>query len=169
MESGLDYTFNTGDSLIFEPRRDIWTTEGTIDPTNNRFVRNHVRPESSPGITRSNHHLVRLADGRVLLIGGYASGPGTPEDERAFGGSRILIYDPQHASWTYAGDLGARQALHTTTLLPDGTVLVIGGVATRWFGPTDPQEVNRESAYDTYRHWRTAADGAVLRYRPPPP
>jgi N-acetylneuraminic acid mutarotase len=165
-DSGMDYVVLTGDALVFDPRTGSWTTEGTIDPETNRFTRTHVRPTQRPVITRCDHHLVSLADGRVLLLGGGAEYPYNVEDAPRYGASRVLIYDPTHASWTYAGDLGTGRSQETTTLLADGTVLIIGGEATHWAGTTAP--TGESNASDERRRWRMAPDGVVLRYRPPP-
>ena len=61
-----------------------------------------------------------LADGRVLVVGGFGF---------SFGALRSAeLYDP--ATGTWAGDRPARARtvqIHVATLLPDGRVLVVGG------------------------------------------
>ncbi|MFY0582535.1 kelch repeat-containing protein [Cystobacter fuscus] len=63
-----------------------------------------------------------LPDGRVLVIGGATSE----------GGGEVLgsseLYDPAHDTWSLTGTLGTARMRHTATLLPDGRVLVVGGV-----------------------------------------
>jgi hypothetical protein len=86
---------------------------------------------------RGDFGTVVLPDGRVMLVGGRAGVPGFP-----LGGPRgtAEIFDPATGEWTLtqmppvAGEdidgvtpvPGGRDAC-TATLLPDGTVLVIGG------------------------------------------
>lgn len=70
--------------------------------------------------------VTRLPDGRILLIGGAeVAADGTPE--------RILdtaeIYDPTQSQFVpLPWRLILARAWHTATLLPDGQVLVVGGV-----------------------------------------
>jgi len=72
---------------------------------------------------RMFHRAVLLADGRVLVVQGHNF-----EDEyAAYLGE---IYDPAADTWTEVGELPAesRQVVgHTATLLPDGSVLAVGG------------------------------------------
>lgn len=63
-----------------------------------------------------------LADGRVLLMGGFVT----------IGGfNRTIInselYDPASQSWAATGDLFRPRHGHTATLLSIGEVLVVGG------------------------------------------
>ena len=67
---------------------------------------------------RANHTAIRLADGRVLLAGGFnSSGPLSTAE----------LYDPATGLFTSTGDLVTPRAGHTAVLLPDGSVLVAGG------------------------------------------
>ena len=70
---------------------------------------------------REGHTATLLADGRVLVAGGYS-------------GSTILttaeIYDPERRSWTATGKMLYPHTDHTATLLPDGKVLIVGGNST---------------------------------------
>lgn len=78
----------------------------------------------SLNVSTQFHTLTSLPDGRVLAVGGFASGSPT---------SRAEIYepaeDPAHGAWTKTGALDAPRVSHTAVLLneKDGTVLVAGG------------------------------------------
>jgi N-acetylneuraminic acid mutarotase len=71
----------------------------------------------------------RLADGRVLVAGGYN---GSLESGAAI--PAVEIYDPVDGTWTPAGSMNQARVYHTTTLLPDGKVLVAGGSTAPMFG-----------------------------------
>ena len=61
-----------------------------------------------------------LADGRVLLVGGY---PGEGRAPTA----GMEVFDPAAGTFAPAGALRVGRADHSATLLPDGRVLVVGG------------------------------------------
>lgn len=104
--------------------------------------------------TRRGHTATTLSDGRVLLAGGVtccdAAGEliaGTAE-----------IFDPVHGGFQPTGSLGTARAFHSATLLPDGRVLVTGGIvddvntttsseiydpSTGLFGPAGSTQVGR--------------------------
>lgn len=83
------------------------------DPTTGDFS-----PAGSLIETRLNHSATLLADGRVLVVGGWG------EDEPL---ASAETWDPATSEFSPAGALGEARALHTATLLGDGRVLVIGG------------------------------------------
>jgi len=112
---------------------------------------------------RSRARAVTLADGRVLVAGGYSS-YNTVE-------SSSEIFSSATNSFTATGSMNARRADHTMTLLEDGRVLVTGGYqpssalasaeiydpATGTWTPTTPMANAR------YAHSATRlADGRVL-------
>ena len=75
-------------------------------------------------VPRVDHAAVALADGRVLMTGGYASG------ERAALGisDSAEIWDPQsQTTRRLAERMRMARAAHTMTLLADGRVLIVGG------------------------------------------
>jgi N-acetylneuraminic acid mutarotase len=67
---------------------------------------------------RAEHTATLLSDGRVLVVGGFASGSALASTE---------IYDPATGRWSQAAPLQQPRYRHTATLLLDGRVLVAGG------------------------------------------
>lgn len=71
--------------------------------------------------TRFGHAATLLADGRVLATGGYEQGFAAILDSAE-------IFDPATGLFrSVKADMIHGRALHTATLLPDGTVLIVGG------------------------------------------
>ena len=73
------------------------------------------------------HTATLLQDGRVLVVGGlpqpFVSSPDIETLKSA------ETFDPVIGSWAPASRMGLTRAGHTATLLSDGTVLVVGGLA----------------------------------------
>jgi hypothetical protein len=69
-------------------------------------------------LVRYSFRATTLADGRVLVEGGFAPGSYTTETE---------IYDPATNAWTVASPMHEGRGEQTATLLTDGRVLVAGG------------------------------------------
>ena len=74
------------------------------------------------GEARYVHSAVTLKDGRILVVGGRAG--------KFMSLSTADIWDPVKGSkspWMAAGRMASARLWHTASLLPDGTVLVVGG------------------------------------------
>jgi len=69
-------------------------------------------------LARHYFAMVRLPSGKVLVIGGFASGSIT---------SSVVIYDPATESWSPAASMLYERSDPSATVLPDGRVLVAGG------------------------------------------
>ena len=78
----------------------------------------------SLGLGRILHTATRLADGRVLIVGG--SGVNEDGMQGLFGAA--LVWDPESGELVEAGPLAIGRAMHRVSALPDGRVLVIGGI-----------------------------------------
>lgn len=99
-------------------------TSELFDPQTGSFA-----ATSSMSTARVGHTATLLADGTVLLCGGskgYFGNAGYQSYDTA------EIYDPATASFKDAGTLNIGRFWHTATLLPDGTVVLIGGVSADW-------------------------------------
>ena len=94
---------------LYDPATGTWT------PTANAMSQ-----------SRRAHAAALLADGRVLLTGGF-SNTGTR--------SSADLYDPATNTFTAAGPLVRSRSEHNATLLPSGNVLISGG---RGFEPGTP-------------------------------
>lgn len=106
----------------YDPASDAWTPE-----------------PYSMAIRRDSHTATLLADGQVLIAGGYDNSPdpdyGLP--------AATEILDASAAFWNVAGPLATPRFMHTATLLRNGDVLVAGGTSN---GGGDIGAVERYSA-----------------------
>ena len=113
---------------------------------------------------RLSHTATRLADGRVLVVGGRVSKIVNSE----FGGYDTLagaeIYDPSANSWQPAAPMSQARSGHTAALLHDGTVLVVGGdsggslTAERY----DPAKGSWSAAGTLRAYWLGGVSATVL-------
>ena len=70
---------------------------------------------------RAGHTATLLPDGKVLVTGGFT-------DSTLVGTDTAEIYDPAKASFLATNKpMVVGRWAHTATLLPDGTVLLVGG------------------------------------------
>ena len=79
-----------------------------------------------------------LADGRVLLSGGYDPTAGKTEGYLA----TCELYDPVTGKLSLTGSMAAARLAHSATTLLDGRVLVAGGV-----GGSDPFNLSSAELY----------------------
>ncbi|MGQ0600170.1 MAG: Kelch repeat-containing protein [Anaerolineales bacterium] len=112
--------------------------------------------ELVPGLAmrepRAAHTATLLADGRVLLAGGFKDdGHG---DELALASAEL--YDPQTDTFMLAGAMAEPRNGHTATRLPDGSVLLVGG----W---GDDVRLSTTELYDPTSGTFTAAGALVTR------
>jgi hypothetical protein len=79
-------------------------------------------------VQRKRHAATLLQDGTVLVEGGASVSNGQPVD---VGTPTAEIYTPSLGTWANhpPGDMSTGRTEHTATLLPDGTVLVCGGIS----------------------------------------
>jgi len=100
--------------------RETFTAVAEIyDPTTGRF-----QLAGPLGQGRGFHRATRLTDGRVLLTGGF--GASVAADFEALAASEI--FDPATEKVSSVGALHVARTGHSALLLPDGQVLVVGGM-----------------------------------------
>jgi len=102
--NGGTFTPPVRDAELFEPAFGTWTATGPM--TTNRV----------------GHTATLLPSGKVLVTGGTA-------DNSSFSTSiaSAEIFDPGNGTWAPIIPMSTNRAGHKAMLLPDGTVLVIGG------------------------------------------
>jgi hypothetical protein len=105
MEQGNGILLHDGRVLVLAgPRPQLY------DPTLGTWT------EVTGGTASSGAAAVVLADGRVLVAGGFGDG------------MSAKIYDPQAGTWTAAGRMGTARRQAVALLLGDARVLVVGGL-----------------------------------------
>ena len=112
--------------------------------------------EARMSVRRWRPTVTRLADGRVLITGGVASGPG---------GDTAEVFDPRTRTFGPAFALQRSRIDHTATRLADGRVLLAGGDATAEI--VDPRTMTTTASFRLSRRRRGHSanllpDGRVL-------
>ena len=79
-------------------------------------------PAGSLTTVRQGHTATILNNGKVLIAGGFATLAGWPVWASA------EVFDPVAGIFTATGSMASPRASHTATVLPDGRVLIAGGV-----------------------------------------
>ncbi len=92
----------TNSAELYNPATGTWSYTGNLN------------------IGRTGHTATLLANGQVLVAGGY-----NPYDDSPFNSAEL--YDPATGTWSYTGNLNIARSSHTATLLANGQVLVAGG------------------------------------------
>ncbi|MBL9027589.1 MAG: hypothetical protein JNL21_35685 [Myxococcales bacterium] len=95
-------------------------------------------PKAPMNVARAGHTATLLADGSVVVIGG----------ERLAANRDMLAsverYDPASDTWTELAPLPEPRDNHTATLLPDGTILIVGGGKSNAIGIPSGEQVRAE-------------------------
>jgi hypothetical protein len=109
---------------------------------------------------RSNPGAVELADGSVLVMGGFAGtmGKGVPASPT----TSAETYNPTTGKFSLTGSLTTVRAEPYSVLLGDGRVLVVGG-ETSW--DSSPTELTTAEIYDP-ASGRFSSTGSLLRSLP---
>ena len=98
---------------LYNPATDTWSVTGSLH------------------LARSYHTATLLPNGQVLVVGGARMASPPVYAQGAPPGSALDIaevYDPSSGKWTVTDNLNTARYLHTATLLPNGKVLVAGGL-----------------------------------------
>ena len=91
---------------LYDPAADAWTMTGNL------------------GKTVRGYTATLLSDGRVLVTGGMDR----PWIGNVPASASAAVYDPSTGTWGATSDMLEGRSEHTATLLPDGKVLVAGGI-----------------------------------------
>jgi hypothetical protein len=116
---------------LYDPDRGTWSATGKMRQA------------------RWGHTATLLANGRVLVAGGYDDGR-RPLDTAE-------LFDPAAERWTSTGRLTTGRGGHTATLLPDGTVLVVGGGGEITSGEGGPRSATADRYDPTDGRWTATA------------
>ncbi|HEV3462291.1 MAG TPA: kelch repeat-containing protein [Candidatus Dormibacteraeota bacterium] len=124
------------------------------NPATNRWT-----PAGSMASARLDHTATLLPSGKVLVAGGL--GASFPSSSLA----TAELYDPTTNAWSTAAPMIGARARHTATLLPDGRVLVVGGlsVALREGGLWPSQPTGAEIYDPKANRWTATAPMALYR------
>lgn len=107
-DAGASPVFPVATAEIYDPATETWTKTGSLTGAT----------EKGDAI-RVGHRAALLRDGRVLVTGG--TGCCSPSVAAA------ELYDPTKGTWSPATSMFQSREVHSSTLLPNGKLLVTGG------------------------------------------
>lgn len=102
-------------------------------------------PTGEMSQARGAHTATLLATGKVLIVGGATTG-GEPLPFAGNGSASAEVYDPSSGRFTPTGNMSTARIGQTATLLPDGKVLIAGGMTST--SPYDGQPLATAELYD---------------------
>jgi N-acetylneuraminic acid mutarotase len=106
---------------------------------------------------RTHHTATLLTNGEVLVVGGLSNG-GSPTGTSCT--NTAEIYNPSTGHWATTGSMTTARGNHTATLLPNGRVLVAGGLCSGGFTYPD----NSAELYDpSTGTWKATGSMNVAR------
>jgi len=106
---------------------------------------------------RTDHTATLLANGQVLVAGGLSNGSSAIGTSCT---SAAELYNPSTGQWTTIGSMTITRGNHTATLLPNGKVLVAGGICIGGFTYPD----NSAELYDpSTGTWKASGSMNVSR------
>ena len=131
----------------------------SYDPTSNTWERT-----AQPKHPRNGATLALLTDGNVLVLGGWTSEERFPPVETIYTVlPTVEQYDPSTNEWTEVTPMTQPRSQETATVMPEGDVLVTGGVNQINDGPF-ADSVNTTEIYDPGTNsWRALAPMAIAR------
>jgi hypothetical protein len=134
------HPFTAGNTAeLFNPTTEVWTL---TDPLFER---------------RILHTATRLQDGKVLVAGGF--GANSTGAQISISDCEIFVPDSGSGQWikTSTMNMNVPRAWHTATLLPDGKVLVVGGLSGDGVNP--PSALGSSELFDPATdRWTLAGD-----------
>jgi N-acetylneuraminic acid mutarotase len=104
LSNGKVLVTHRGTAELYDPASRTWTPTGGMNEA------------------RDDYTATLLPNGKVLVAGGAGGAVGLTDFDSA------ELYDPATGTWTLTGSLHQARRAHTATLLPDGKVLVAGGL-----------------------------------------
>ena len=96
-------------SELFDPVTGTWQIAGNLNEA------------------RDGHTATLLPDGHLLVAGGFDWNIRLYDYNLSLYVGSAELYDPATSAWMAVASLGFARSGHTATLLPDGSVLVVGG------------------------------------------
>ena len=119
---------HTGKVLMFSGDFTQAWTERVWDPATNQMT---LVPNPYYNLFCAGQS--QLADGRILVVGGY--------DPSTLGAPNANIFDPVSQAWSELPNMGYRRWYPTSTTLPDGRALITSGAQTCLTCWTDVPEI----------------------------
>jgi uncharacterized protein (TIGR03437 family) len=86
------------------------------------------------------HTSTVLKDGRVLIVGGFTK-TDYPQGADVVPSSGAEVFDPKTGIYTLAGPMAVQRMRHVAELLPDGRVMIAGGIPNGTNGGTNSIEI----------------------------